>query len=218
LAANSGSFANGGSSTFIAPRMSPAFSTSRTRPIPPWPSLPRTTHLVPGIGSPRGYLIEVGAFIAPLSASSIPGRPPIVATRPQHIPSRRPPSCAGNIDIWIPPSSVFLLRASVQHPLTDHYARAISGIQSSFASITALAAVANVQAATIPQPTILPCGCVASEAAIQPALAPYTAAGTESANIIHPAGAAKTTAASRGKGAHGSPLVAQKGFTGAARL
>src|ERR1019366_5432661 len=72
FAANSGSFANGGSSTFIAPRMSPAFSTERTIPIPPWPSLPRTTHLVPGMGSPIAYSIELGAFMACLRARRIP--------------------------------------------------------------------------------------------------------------------------------------------------
>jgi hypothetical protein len=67
----------------------------------------------------------------------------------------------------------------------------------SFASITAQAAVAKAQVATMPQPTILSCRCVASEAATQPTRAPYTAAGSKSANIIHPAGAAKTSAASR---------------------
>jgi hypothetical protein len=49
----------------------------------------------------------------------------------------------------------------------------------------------------MPQPTILSCRCVASEAGPQPTHAPYTAAGSKSANLIHPAGAAKTSAASR---------------------
>jgi hypothetical protein len=95
---------------------------------------------------------------------------------------------------------------------------AISRIQISFASITAQAALANAQATTIPQPMIFPRRSVVSEAANHPTFAPYTAAGSNSANTIHPAGAAKTTAASRCHGASVSILVAQKGFTGAARL
>src|ERR1019366_10440453 len=74
--ANSGSFANAGSSTFIAPRMSPPFSTERTIPIPPWPSLPRTTHLVPGMGSPMAYSIELGVFMASLRAVASPAALP----------------------------------------------------------------------------------------------------------------------------------------------
>jgi hypothetical protein len=59
---------------------------------------------------------------------------------------------------------------------------------------------------------------VVSEAINQPTLAPYAADGSRSANIIHPAVAAGTTAASRCSGVSVSVPVAQKGFTGAAML
>jgi hypothetical protein len=57
-----------------------------------------------------------------------------------------------------------------------------------------------------------------SEGVIQPVLAPYTAAGTKSANIIHPAGTASITAPALCSGAFVSPFVTQKGFMGAAKL
>ena len=70
----------------------------------------------------------------------------------------------------------------------------------------------------MPQPTIFSRRSVASEAASHPTLAPYPAAGTRSANTIHPAGTASTMAASRCSAVSVSALVTQKGFSGAARL
>ncbi len=88
----------------------------------------------------------------------------------------------------------------------------------SFESITAQAALANAQAATIPQPMIFSRPSIVSDAVTQPTFAPYTAAGSKSANTIHPAGAASTIAALRWSGVSVSALVTQNGFTGAARL
>ena len=70
----------------------------------------------------------------------------------------------------------------------------------------------------MPQPTILSHRSTDSEAVTQPTLAPYTAAGTKSANTIHPAGAPSITAAAFCSGATVSPFATQKGFTGAAKL
>src|SRR5258708_9370196 len=83
----------------------------------------------------------------------------------------------------------------------------------SFASITAQAALVNAQAATIPQPMIFSRPSIVSDAVTQPTFAPYTAAGSKSANTIHPAGAAKTTAALRWSGVSVSEPVTPTGFT-----
>ena len=88
----------------------------------------------------------------------------------------------------------------------------------SFASITTQAALAKTQATTMPQPTILSRRSTDTEAVTQPTFMPYTAAGTKSANIIHPAGAASITAAALCSGSTVTAFVAQKGLTGAAKL